>query len=36
VAASTVSPLLDPDVQDAWPQWNNTRIILTDAEYPAC
>ena len=34
-AASTESPLPGPDVQDAWPQWNNTRIILTDARYPA-
>ena len=34
-AASTSSPLPGPDVQDAWSQWNNTRIILTDARYPA-
>jgi hypothetical protein len=34
-AASTCSPLPGPDVQDACPQWNNTRIILTDARYPA-
>jgi len=34
-AASTCSPLPGPDVQDVWPQWNNTRIILTDAGYPA-
>jgi len=34
VAPSTESPLPDLDVQDAWPQWNNIRIILTDARYP--
>ena len=34
-AASTGSPLPGPDVQDAWPQWNNTRIILKDTRYPA-
>jgi len=34
-AASTCSPLPGPDIQDAWPQWNNTRIILADARYPA-
>jgi len=28
-------PLPGPDVQDAWPPGNNTRIILTDARYPA-
>ena len=34
-AASTESPLPGLDDRMHGPQWNNTRIILIDARYPA-